>query len=117
MGTSVKAQLKQMYGIPEISGSDEKPTPAAALTNVDVQILTRDEVNAVMSAAAAASSVLDYYDRALVSVDFNGNPASSIFDANHTHAQGHLLHVMAWYDNEWGFAHRMLDTALAMSRA
>jgi glyceraldehyde 3-phosphate dehydrogenase len=96
------------------------PTANVSLVDLVLRVHdtpSRDDVNAVMRAAAAASPVLDYNDRALVSVDFNGNPASAIFDANHTHAQGHLLHVMAWYDNEWGFAHRMLDTALAMSRA
>ncbi|WP_430459996.1 type I glyceraldehyde-3-phosphate dehydrogenase [Thalassolituus sp. LLYu03] len=96
--------------------------PTANVSLVDLVLRVhdtpgRDEVNAVMRAAAAQSPVLNYNDRPLVSVDFNGNSASSIFDANHTHAQGHLLHVMAWYDNEWGFAHRMLDTGLAMLRA
>lgn len=95
------------------------PTANVSLVDLVVRVHDtpdRDEVNEAMRLAAAGSPVLHYNDRPLVSVDFNGHPASSIFDANHTHAQGHLLHVMAWYDNEWGFAHRMLDTGLLMLR-
>ena len=53
----------------------------------------------------------------LVSSDFNHNPLSSIFDANHTKASGKLLKVLAWYDNEWGFSNRMLDNCLALCNA
>ena len=52
-----------------------------------------------------------------MSCDFNHNPLSSIFDANHTKASGRLLKVMAWYDNEWGFSNRMLDNCLALWNA
>ncbi|KAA5837612.1 erythrose-4-phosphate dehydrogenase, partial [Pseudomonas chlororaphis] len=53
-----------------------------------------------------------------VSSDFNHNPLSSIFDANHTKVSGgKLLKVLAWYDNEWGFSNRMLDNCLALCSA
>jgi glyceraldehyde 3-phosphate dehydrogenase len=58
--------------------------------------------------------VMDYVDQPLVSIDFNHSAKSSSFDANHTRAQGTLVKVMAWYDNEWGFSNRMLDTSLAL---
>ena len=51
-----------------------------------------------------------------MSCDFNHNPLSSIFDANHTKVSGKLLKVMAWYDNEWGFSNRMLDNCLVLAR-
>lgn len=94
------------------------PTANVSLVDLVVRVHDtpgRDEVNQALREAAALSPVLAYNDRPLVSVDFNGNPASSVFDANHTTANGHLLHVMSWYDNEWGFAHRMLDTSLVMA--
>ena len=96
--------------------------PTANVSLVDLvlrvhDVPTREEVNNIMQAAAAISPVLEYNDLPLVSVDFNGCSASSVFDASHTQIQGQLLHVMAWYDNEWGFAHRMLDTALCMEAA
>jgi len=49
----------------------------------------------------------------LVSIDFNHNPASAIFDSTQTKVIGNLVKVLAWYDNEWGFSNRMLDTAKA----
>jgi glyceraldehyde 3-phosphate dehydrogenase len=58
--------------------------------------------------------IMDYVSQPLVSVDFNHCAKSSNFDANHTKAQGNLVKVMAWYDNEWGFSNRMLDTSLAL---
>ena len=51
----------------------------------------------------------------LVSIDFNHNSYSSNFDANHTRVQGRLVKVLAWYDNEWGFSNRMLDTGVTMA--
>ncbi|MEE1922001.1 type I glyceraldehyde-3-phosphate dehydrogenase [Pseudomonas sp. 148P] len=75
---------------------------------------TPEEVNALFKEASRGSNVLGYNDLPLVSCDFNHNPLSSIFDANHTKASGRLLKVMAWYDNEWGFSNRMLDNCLAL---
>jgi glyceraldehyde 3-phosphate dehydrogenase len=62
--------------------------------------------------------VLNYNTAPLVSVDFNHDPASSIFDATLTKvAEGTLVKVCAWYDNEWGFSNRMLDVTIAMVNA
>jgi len=63
------------------------------------------------------SKILGYNTLPLVSSDFNHNPLSSIFDANHTKSSGKLLKVLAWYDNEWGFSNRMLDNCLALCNA
>ena len=79
-----------------------------------------DEVNQVLKAASEGElkGVLAYNDEPLVSVDFNHNPASSIYDASLTRVvEGRLVKVCAWYDNEWGFSNRMIDTAVALMRA
>jgi glyceraldehyde 3-phosphate dehydrogenase len=79
-----------------------------------------DEVNAAMKAAAAGElkGVLEYSTGPLVSVDFNHNPASSIFDATLTKvAGGTLVKALSWYDNEWGFSNRMLDVTVALMNA
>jgi glyceraldehyde 3-phosphate dehydrogenase len=80
-----------------------------------------EEINGLMKTAAAGGGlqgVLAYTDEQLVSVDYNHNPHSSIFDATMTKViEGTLVKVCAWYDNEWGFSNRMLDTTLAWSRA
>ena len=59
----------------------------------------------------AASDVLHINDEPLVSCDFNHYPASAVFDTTQTKVLGNLVKVIAWYDNEWGFSNRMLDTA------
>ena len=79
-----------------------------------------EEVNAVMKAAAAGElkGVLEYSQGPLVSVDFNHNPASSIFDATLTKVTGGtLVKALSWYDNEWGFSNRMLDVTVALMNA
>ena len=79
-----------------------------------------EEVNSVVKAASDGNlkGVLDYSDGPLVSIDFNHNPASSNFDATLTKVQeGTLVKVCSWYDNEWGFSNRMLDTTLALMNA
>jgi glyceraldehyde 3-phosphate dehydrogenase len=78
-----------------------------------------DEVNALMKAAADGplKGILAYTNEPLVSVDFNHNPASSNFDASLTKVSGRLVKVSSWYDNEWGFSNRMLDTTLALVNA
>ena len=78
-----------------------------------------DEVNKIVKAAAegAFKGILAYNDEPLVSVDFNHDPASSTYDASLTKViEGTLVKVCSWYDNEWGFSNRMLDTTLAWSR-
>ena len=78
------------------------------------------EINAAMKEAANGrlKGILAYTEEPLVSVDFNHNPASSTFDATLTKViDGTLVKVCSWYDNEWGFSNRMLDTALALAKA
>jgi glyceraldehyde 3-phosphate dehydrogenase len=80
---------------------------------------TVEEVNAIMKEASegALKGILDYNTAPLVSVDFNHNPASSSFDATLTKVIGNLVKVSSWYDNEWGFSNRMLDTTIALTSA
>nr|AMK59262.1 glyceraldehyde 3-phosphate dehydrogenase [uncultured bacterium UPO47] len=89
------------------------------LTFTAGKVTSVDEVNAAVREAAggALKGILAYTDEPLVSVDFNHNPASSTFDATLTKViDGTLVKVCAWYDNEWGFSNRMLDTALALAK-
>jgi glyceraldehyde 3-phosphate dehydrogenase len=61
--------------------------------------------------------ILTYQTEPLVSIDFNHNPASSNFDSTLTKVSGRLVKVSSWYDNEWGFSNRMLDTTVALMNA
>ena len=90
------------------------------LTFTAKRATTVDEINAILKGAStgALKGVLAYSDGPLVSVDFNHDPASSTYDATLTKViDGTLVKVCAWYDNEWGFSNRMLDTTLAWSKA
>ena len=81
---------------------------------------TVEEINALVKAASQGDmkGILAYNDQPLVSVDFNHDPASSTYDATLTKViQGTLVKACAWYDNEWGFSNRMLDTTVAWSKA
>ena len=82
---------------------------------------TADEINQIMKDAAGSgplSAVLNYNDAPLVSIDFNHDAASSTFDAGLTREiDGGLIKVCSWYDNEWGYSNRMLDTTLALAKA
>jgi len=81
---------------------------------------TVEEIHGALKAAAggALKGILAYSDQPLVSVDFNHDPASSTYDATLTKViEGTLVKVCSWYDNEWGFSNRMLDTLLAWSKA
>ncbi len=75
-----------------------------------------DEVNGILKAAAEGplKGILDYTTEPLVSIDFNHNPVSSTVDASLTKVSGTLVKVGSWYDNEWGFSNRMLDTTVAL---
>ena len=76
----------------------------------------KKEVIAILKEAAAGElkGVLEINEEPLVSIDFNHNPASSIVELSETKViDGTLVKVMSWYDNEWGFSNRMLDTSLA----
>jgi glyceraldehyde 3-phosphate dehydrogenase len=93
---------------------------AVDLTFVASRDTTVEEINEVLREASEGSlkGVLAYNDEPLVSIDFNHHPASSIYDASLTKVmQGNLVKVLAWYDNEWGFSNRMLDTAVVFHNA
>lgn len=90
------------------------------LTFTAKRVTTAEEINAILRAAAggAMKGILEYTEEPLVSIDFNHNPASGTVDAQLTKVlDGTLVKVCAWYDNEWGFSNRMLDTTLAWARA
>ncbi|ABM61694.1 type I glyceraldehyde-3-phosphate dehydrogenase [Halorhodospira halophila] len=114
--------------LPELNGKLDGFAIRVPTINVSLVDLTftasRDtsveEVNEVVKAAAQGelAGVLAYNEDPLVSIDFNHNPSSSIFDATLTRAMGsRLIKACAWYDNEWGFSNRMLDTTVALMRA
>jgi glyceraldehyde 3-phosphate dehydrogenase len=91
---------------------------AVDLTFVASRDTTVEEINDVLREASEGSlkGVLAYNDEPLVSIDFNHHPASSIYDASLTKVmQGKLVKVLSWYDNEWGFSNRMLDTAVVFA--
>jgi len=111
--------------LPELDGKLDGLAVRVPVINVSLVDLTftagrettKEEINAIVEKAAADSPVLAVNAQPLVSIDFNHDAHSSTFDANHTRVNGRLVKVMAWYDNEWGFSNRMLDTALAMQAA
>ena len=89
------------------------------LSFIAVRDTTVEEVNKIMKEASegALKGILTYNTDPLVSVDYNHNPASSNFDATLTKVSGRLVKVSSWYDNEWGFSNRMLDTTVALMSA
>jgi len=113
--------------LPELNGKLDGYAVRVPTINVSLVDLTFEaaretsveEVNEIMKRAADGelNGVLAYNDLPLVSIDFNHDPASSTFEATQTKVIGSLVKVLAWYDNEWGFSNRMLDTAIAMASA
>jgi glyceraldehyde 3-phosphate dehydrogenase len=113
--------------LPELNGRLDGyaiRVPTINVSIVDLSFIaardtTADEVNAIMKEAAegALKGILTYQTEPLVSVDYNHNPASSNFDATLTKVSGRLVKVSSWYDNEWGFSNRMLDTTVALMAA
>ena len=115
--------------LPELNGKLDGfavRVPTINVSLVDLSFIaaratTVEEINGLMKAAAAAGDlkgVLAYNEAPLVSVDFNHDAHSSTFDATLTKVVGGtLVKVCAWYDNEWGFSNRMLDTTIAWSKA
>jgi glyceraldehyde 3-phosphate dehydrogenase len=90
------------------------------LTFVAARATSKDEIDAAIGDAAngALKGILGINKKPLVSIDFNHNPLSSIYDSTQTRVMGgSLVKVMSWYDNEWGFSNRMLDTTLALMAA
>jgi len=91
------------------------PVPVGSIVELNATVsrdVSRDDVLAAYREAAAGplAGVLEYAEDALVSSDIVGNPASSIFDSLLTRVDGRHVKVVAWYDNEWGFSHRVVDT-------
>ena len=113
--------------VPELKGKFDGlavRVPTLNVSLVDLTFIagrntTVEEVNNIIRKAAGEfpmNQVLAVNDLPLVSVDFNHNPMSSIFDATETRVNGRLVKVMAWYDNEWGFSNRMLDNTVQMMK-
>ncbi|HEX5314854.1 MAG TPA: type I glyceraldehyde-3-phosphate dehydrogenase [Gammaproteobacteria bacterium] len=110
--------------LPELDGKLDGfairvPTPNVSfvdLTVLTARAVTVEEVHGAMREAANGylEGILAYNEEPLVSIDFNHNPHSSTYESSLTKAKGRLLKVCSWYDNEWGFSNRMLDTAGAM---
>jgi len=113
--------------LPELNGKLDGyavRVPTINVSMVDLSFIAKrdttvDEVNGILKAAAEGplKGVLEYNEAPLVSIDFNHNPASSAFDATLTKVSGKLVKVSSWYDNEWGFSNRMLDTTVALMNA
>ncbi|MBX6384942.1 MAG: type I glyceraldehyde-3-phosphate dehydrogenase [Microbispora sp.] len=112
--------LPNLHG--KLSGDSIRvPVPVGSLVELNTAVsreVTRDEVLAAYRSAADGrlKGILDYADEPLVSSDITGEPASSIFDAALTRVEGRYVKVVAWYDNEWGFSNRVVDTLELMAR-
>lgn len=114
--------------IPEMKGKLDGFAMRVPTINVSIVDLcfqakrntTKEEINDILKAASqgALNGILAYNDEPLVSSDFNHNPASSIYESSLTKVTGgNFVKVLSWYDNEWGFSNRMLDTSLALMHA
>jgi glyceraldehyde 3-phosphate dehydrogenase len=113
--------------LPELNGLLDgfaMRVPTINVSIVDLSFIakrevSKDEVNAILKEASEGElkGILGYNDKPLVSIDFNHDPRSSIYDASQTKVIGRLVKVLSWYDNEWGFSNRMLDTTLALMNA
>jgi glyceraldehyde 3-phosphate dehydrogenase len=114
--------------LPELNGKLDGyaiRVPTINVSIVDLSFIaardtTVDEVNAIMKAASESgplAGLLGYSTGPLVSVDFNHDARSSVFDATLTKVSGRLVKVSSWYDNEWGFSNRMLDATMALMAA
>jgi glyceraldehyde 3-phosphate dehydrogenase len=125
--TSTGAAKAIYLAIPELKGKLDGvairvPTPNVSLVDLTVQLgknATAEEINGAFKAAAGGKmkGVLQVTDEELVSIDFRGNPHSSIVDAGLTKVvDGNLAKVFSWYDNEWGFSNRMKDLILYMAK-
>ncbi|MBF9150023.1 type I glyceraldehyde-3-phosphate dehydrogenase [Novosphingobium jiangmenense] len=125
--TSTGAAVAVGEVLPDLKGkldgsSIRVPTPNVSvvdLTFTPKRDTTVEEVNGLLKAAAegALKGVLGYTEEPLVSIDFNHDPHSSTIDSLETAVlEGKLVRVLSWYDNEWGFSNRMLDTAGAMAK-
>ena len=113
--------LPQLDG--RLSGDSIRvPVPVGSLVELNATVardVSRDDVLAAYRAAAAGplAGVLEYSEDPLVSSDITGNPASSVFDSLLTRVDGRHVKVVAWYDNEWGFSNRVVDTLELLARS
>jgi glyceraldehyde 3-phosphate dehydrogenase len=115
--------------LPELNGRLDgfaMRVPTINVSVVDLSFIAAratsvDEINALMKTASTGplQGILGYNTEPLVSIDFNHDPRSSIFDATQTRVSpdGRLVKILSWYDNEWGFSNRMLDTTMALMSA
>jgi glyceraldehyde 3-phosphate dehydrogenase len=114
--------------LPELAGKLDGFAMRVPTINVSVVDLTfqasrettKEEVDAILKTASETSlkGILEFNDKPLVSIDFNHNPASSIYESSLTKVlEGNFVKVLSWYDNEWGFSNRMLDTTIALYNA
>lgn len=112
--------------LPELAGkldgvSVRVPTPNVSMIDLTCEVArdtSKEEINAMMQEASNKDlkGILGYNTLPLVSIDFNHNPHSSVFDAIQTYViEGSFVRIMSWYDNEWGFSNRMLDTVRCMN--
>ncbi|MBI5642004.1 MAG: type I glyceraldehyde-3-phosphate dehydrogenase [Deltaproteobacteria bacterium] len=124
--TSTGAAKAVSLVLPELKGKLDGmairvPVPTVSVVDLVAEIsrpATAEEVNAALKAAANGplKGILEYCDEELVSVDFKGNPHSSILDAHSTKVIGNnMVKVLSWYDNEWGFSCRMRDVVLMIA--
>lgn len=112
--------LPNLHG--KLSGDSIRvPVPVGSIVELNTTVareVSRDEVLAAYRTAADGplAGILEYSDDALVSSDITGNPASAIFDSALTRVDGRHVKVVAWYDNEWGFSNRLIDTLELLAR-
>ncbi len=125
--TSTGAAKALYLTIPEIKGTFDGfalrvPTPTVSMIYLVAQVkkeTTKDELNALYKTASTGNlkDILGYSDEDLVSVDFRKSPMSSIIDSKLNNANGDLIQLAAWYDNEWGYSCRLADvTAMVLSK-
>ncbi len=114
--------------LPELAGrldgfAIRVPTPNVSMVDLTFEAArdtSVDEINSILRKASegALKNILGYNDGPLVSIDFNHDPRSSIYESHLTRVSGgNLVKVCSWYDNEWGFSNRMLDTTIALMNA
>jgi glyceraldehyde 3-phosphate dehydrogenase len=124
--TSTGAAKALHLVIPELKGkldgfSLRVPTPVVSVVDLTVETekpVTAESVNAALKAAAEGpmKGILGYETAPLVSIDFRGNPLSSIIDAPLTKVVGNMVKVLSWYDNEWGYSSRVKDLILFLTK-
>jgi glyceraldehyde 3-phosphate dehydrogenase len=124
--TSTGAAKAIGHVLPKLNGklsgdSIRVPVPVGSIVELNTTVsrdVTLDEVLTAYREAADGrlKGILEYSEDPLVSSDITGNPASSIFDAALTRVEGRHIKVVAWYDNEWGFSNRVIDTLQLLAR-